>query len=246
MVLVAGAAPVVVRLGNDLSISRIDAAVGTAASGAWPCRGRSRSSLGCGLRRRRRLGPDGARSRHAMELTPAERADLDDDPGVEAALRPRRDAVVGARESGALMRGSGRRASGCPGPRQGGGPLAELCVLGDARIAAVLTASCASVMLWDAESGAELGRVVAAPGMRLRLAWSGADGLIAATVATGASWHISLAEPLPAPTDAEGWLVSSHRPRGMATRSSRSGPGRPLRLHGLQGRNRAGVGRPIR
>ena len=31
MVLVAGAAPVVVRLGNDLSISRIDAAAGTAA-----------------------------------------------------------------------------------------------------------------------------------------------------------------------------------------------------------------------
>ena len=31
MVLVAGAAPVLVRLGNDLSISRIDAAAGTAA-----------------------------------------------------------------------------------------------------------------------------------------------------------------------------------------------------------------------
>ena len=38
------------------------------------------------------------------------------------------------------------------------------------------------------------------------LAWSGADGLIAAaTGAIGAAWHISLAEPLPAPTDAEGW-----------------------------------------
>ena len=134
---------------------------------------------------------------------------LDDDPGVEAALRPGRDAVVVARESGALTRVDqvGGRLEVWD-LATGGGPLAELCVSGDgARIAAVLTGQLRSpVMLWDAESGAELGRVVAAPGMRLRLAWSGADGLIAAaTGAIGASWHISLAEPLPAPTDAEGW-----------------------------------------
>ena len=212
MVLVAAAAPVLVRLGSDLSISRIDAAAGTAAK-AVP----GPASSGRGLRWAAVtdsgaavwvLTERGRVMRWSADAGWSE-LDLDDDPGVEAALRPGRDAVVVARESGALMRvdqvGGRLEVSDLA---TGGGPLAELCVSGDgARIAAVLTGQLRSpVMLWDAESGAELGRVVAAPGMRLRLAWSGADGLIAAaTGAIGAAWHISLAEPLPAPTDAEGW-----------------------------------------
>ncbi|MEC8512607.1 MAG: serine/threonine-protein kinase [Planctomycetota bacterium] len=212
VVLVADAAPVLVSLGSDLSIARIDAAAGAVAQRV-PGRG---SEVGAPLWSA--VSDDGGA---VWTLTTRGRLlrwsadvgwselDLGADPGVSAALRPRHDAAVVARESGALLRvdhAGGRLEISDLAPA--GGPLAELCVSGDgARIAAVLTGEMRfPVMLWDAESGAELGQVMAAPGVRLRLAWSGTDGLVAAAPGKiAAAWHISLAEPLPASTDVEGW-----------------------------------------
>lgn len=211
-VLVAGAAPVLVALGGDLSISRVDAAAGVVEPRVPGPGAEDRGPLWSAV------SDDGtavwlltARGRILRWSAGVGWSDLDlgADPGVEAALRPGHDAVVVAREGGALLRVDhveGRLE--VTELASAGGPLAELCVSGDgARIAAVLTGQLRSPMrLWDAENGADLGQVMAAPGMRLRLAWSGADGLIgAATGRIGVSWHISVAEPLPAPTDAQGW-----------------------------------------